>query len=132
MYCKNCNSDIGEFRYCSQCGADNADYIKNCQSNDEDVVAEDVHRGKAIASLVLSIFSMTGLGSYITPILAIAFSGYYLKHGNGASKSIAKAGRVLGIISLIVSLVIAIVVSVLFCQYFIWVLQEMGKSTSGG
>jgi len=128
MYCKNCNSDIGDFRYCSQCGADNgvvytADYAQEnaYQPNDDASVTEDPERGKAIASMVLGICSIAGVGSFVTAILALVFSNQYLTSGNKASEGFARAGKITGTIGLVLNIVLSVFIALYIIFFFTFI-----------
>ena len=127
MYCKNCNSDIGNFRYCTQCGTDNGIpenqyYTQNANQQyynySQTPQADDREKSYAIASMVLGICSLVGIGGLITAILALVFSNKYIKSGCIGSESFDKAGKITGIIALILN-ILGIVFFILYVIFII-------------
>ena len=120
MHCRYCNAEIGDFRFCSQCGADNgvADTTQQNYSEQYSNVttyvevseeSNDSERNKAIASMGLGICAVAGVGWFVTAILALVFSNQYFKSGSTGSEGFARAGKIMGTIGLVLSIVAAVI-----------------------
>ena len=125
MICKNCNAEMGDFRFCSQCGADNgevkvseATVINETYGN---VKNNDKESGTALASMICGILSLTGVGGLITAIIALVLSSKYTKSDSTGSESYAKVGKITGIIAVVMN-ALAILFAVLYIVFYIFML----------
>ena len=120
MFCKNCGYNIGDAQFCPNCGINNFEIQNNTnqyhpECSNSIVNKEDPGRGLAIASIICGAISMFG-GSYLTSIPAIITGKIYETKGNGENRTVAKIGKILGIVSTVIStLAIAFMIFV-FCM----------------
>lgn len=99
MFCKNCGNEIAEDAlFCPKCGKK---LIEAAQTNNN-----SGHETEAILGFVLGLASLFFGLTLIIPILGIYFSS---KGKNSSKESLAKAGKVISIITLIFS-ILAIVI----------------------